>query len=89
MSGYTTEVDDQTGSDRRVLGRHRRLRVRYGQRAHPRIINPVKVRILIRLSQNSTSPKALIPKQLMAMTKKIKMDTQAAELISAFQNLLQ
>ena len=34
-----------------------------------------------------TSPKALIPKQLIAMTKKIKIETQAAELISAFQNL--
>ena len=34
-----------------------------------------------------TSPKALIPKQLIAMTKKIKIETQAAELISEFQNL--
>jgi hypothetical protein len=55
--------------------------------AHPSRINPVKVRILIKLSQNSTSPKALIPKVLIAMTKTIRMVTQAAELISEFQNL--
>lgn len=42
---------------------------------------------MIKLSQNSTSPKALIPKVLIAMTKTIRMVTQAAELISEFQNL--
>ena len=54
---------------------------------HPSKINPVNVRILIKLSQNSTSPKALMPKVLIAMTNTMRMVTQAAELMVAFQNL--
>lgn len=86
LSGNTTEIDDQTAN----WSWHIRIcsiKTSGSCFAHPSRINPVKVRILIKLSQNSTSPKALIPKVLMAMTKTTRMVTQAAELISEFQNL--